>query len=351
MASELTTEEAVNKPSVYVEEGVAIYRASSLASCQNRLLMDRLGYQGEPPPASMQARFNAGHDHEPLILAKLESHGTVVYDRQGTIELPIGSKAKVRGHIDGLCAGDVYVTSINGRKLEEGTIIHVPDLVIVDAKAFAVSTWEKWQSGYWKGFDYYAYQQLAYAIGYGAKGILMACKNKNTDDHSFDYWEVDAMPVTHADIIKKVMRIEALAERGESALFESPCSPVDYPCPFYQFHDQKNVVKLRDGEVVGGLDGLEALLDEAADLEADIKDHKQRIDEIKEQIVMLYGGKEATAKLSRGTITTYRSTSTVTKWDSIAADLKTDVETAKKVYTQQTMSEKISVRITPKKEK
>ena len=310
----LTTEEAVSKPDVYVENGVAVYRASALASCQNRLLMARLGYEGAAPPEKMQARFNAGHDHEPLILAKLESFGTVVYDRQGSIELPVGKSAMVRGHIDGLCAGDVYVTSINGRKLDEGTIIQVDGLVIVDAKAFAVSTWEKWQGNYWRDFDYYSFQQMAYAIGYGAVGILMACKNKNTDEHSFDYWTVDAMPVTKADILKKVMAIEKMAAQGETALFELPCNPVSYPCPYWMFHDDADRITVKDGDVEGGFDVLTDLVQERLLIELRAKEDSARKTEIDAEIVRLYGFKEAGARLPIATVTTYHHSYSTTEW-------------------------------------
>jgi len=351
--TDLTTEEAVNKPDVYMEGDVAIYRASALASCQNRLLMARLGYDGASPPEKMQQRFNAGHDHEPLILRHLEDHGTVVYDRQGTIDIPIGKKAVIRGHIDGLCAGSVYVTSINGRKLVEPEIIEVDGLVIVDAKAFAISTWQKWQNNYWRDFDYYAFQQLAYAIGYGAKGILMAVKNKNTDEHSFDYWEIDAMPITKADIVRKVMMIEKLAERGESALFESACSPVSYPCPYWQFHPDEGKVTIKDGDVEGdqGLDAIEVLVKERILLDAEAEDIQTRKSEIDDELRRLYGFKEASAKLGVATVTTYHSSYSAVDWGAIAADLKSDVETIKKLYSVSQKSEKLSIRVTPKKEK
>ena len=347
-----TTEAPAHNPdaaAVYMENGIAVYRASSLMSCQNMLLMARLGYQGSSPPEHMQKRFDAGHYHEPLILAAYEAKGTTVYNRQGSVDLPIGSKALVRGHIDGMAAGQIYVDSINGRRLEEGTIMEVDGLVIVDAKALAQSGFDKWKKNQWRDFPYYEWQQFIYALGYDAKGIVMAVKNKNTDEHVFDYWEMSAMALSKADIVKRVMMIEKLADQGESALFESKCDPVSYPCPFFMFHQDEEKVTIKDGEVEGGFDRLEEIAVRRGEIDSLLKDLNSERDDLDEEIRNLYGQREASARLSVGTVTVYRSSYTGFDWDALSADTETDIDDLKGKYNRKLVSPKLSVRITKKK--
>ena len=344
-----------NAAAVYMEgegdDAVAVYRASSLMSCQNLLLMARLGYEGAAPPEEMQKRFDAGHYHEPLILGKLEEMGTTVYNRQGYVDLPVGKKALIRGHIDGMAAGAIYVNAINGRRLAEGTIIDVDGLVIVDAKALSQGGFEKWKANQWRDFPYYEWQQYIYALGFGAVGILMAVKNKNSDDHVFDYWEMEAMSISRADVMKRVLDIEKLAERGESALFESKCNPVSYPCPYFMFHPDDEKITIKDKDVEGGFDVLEALAVKRADADARIKQAQQERDDVDDEIRRLYGDQEASARLPWGTITVYRSTYSGFDWDALATDTKKSIDDLKKVYNKKLVSAKLSVRASKKKEK
>jgi hypothetical protein len=343
-----------NAAAVYMENDVAVYRASSLMSCQNLLLMARLGYDGAAPPADMQRRFDAGHVHEPLILGKYEEMcgGTPVYNRQGTVDVPVGFKALIRGHIDGMVAENIYVDSINGRRLAEGSMIFVNDVVVVDAKALSQAGFEKWKSNQWRDFPYYLWQQYIYAMGFDAAGVLMAVKNKNTDEHVFDYWEFDAMPLNRADVIQRVLMIEKLAERGEEALFENPCNPVSYPCPFFMFHPEDDgKIVIKDKDVEGGLERLEALVARREDVVQRIKDAEAEQADIDDEIRRLYGEQEATAKLDWGTLTVYRSTYRAFDWTALSADLGKPIDDLKEAYNLKVLSPKLSVRATKRKEK
>jgi hypothetical protein len=344
---------------VYIERHadgteVAVYRASSLMSCQNLLLMARLGYDGSSPPEWMQKRFDAGHDHEPLILAKLESEGQVeVYNRQGSVDLPVGSKAVIRGHIDGMLAGKLWVSSINGYRFSEPTTHVVDGLVIVDAKALSKAGYAKWVANQWRDFPYYLWQQFAYAKGYGAVGVLMAVKCKDSDEHVWDYWEIDAMPITAADLYRRVLYIEGLAEHGESAIFSSPCDPVSFPCPYWMFHPTGQDVTIDDGELTGGFEALETLAlkrNAAAEREREAKREKESLDE---EITELVSGRVAKAKLPGGAnFSTYHTTRSITDWAAIAQAVgEGDADDARERFTQTVPSQKLTVKVTVPKEK
>lgn len=365
----MITDEAVNKPSVYMEDdgegGMrAVYRASAIYSCQNALLAQRMGVGGHEPPPWLQQRFDAGHDHEPLILRRLQRDFMMSpYGQQDTVTWKIGP-ALVRGHVDAFNLGDFRVTHINGVVVgtdQLGTYLSEEigwsdgALVVVDAKALSDGSYKSWVSRAWTAFPHYAWQQFVYVEGSEAAGIVMAVKNKNTDDMRVEYWDRDHLGVTKADIVKKVMSIERMS-KDPAALFRDPCSPKMFPCPVFDLHPPSDEVKVTDGEIEGGFDAIAelAVQREAADrTEKAAAAEKERLDVL---IRALFGNAAAKATLPASSdlapkwkVSTYNSTYTGTNWEAIAKDLGCTVEGAKATYTTSMKSSKLTVKVTPPK--
>ena len=93
-------QEPDDRPSRYVEEGVTIYRASALGSCPKVLVAIGMGMTPEPPPAWLLPKFDQGIAGEPVVKRMLEGMGWKVYADQHLVQLRIGSRFMVRGHLD-----------------------------------------------------------------------------------------------------------------------------------------------------------------------------------------------------------------------------------------------------------
>jgi hypothetical protein len=344
---------AVDKPSVFMENGKAVYRASALGNCQNALLLARLGYSGSLPPEKMQARYDEGHAQESIIGAKLEKDfGFHLYGEQSTMEVDCGSSALVRGHVDWL-VGDsfeaTWVAADQGfshaiRRTSAGAMYHVdpPGPVVVDAKALAVSSFDSWMKYRWDAFPYYLWQQSVYAHAIGAAGVVMAIKNKNTSEYLVEYFPIEElMPMS--DIIRRVLHIEAMVANGVMP-FTEPCTPKMYPCPYFMFHsaDEKKEAPAE----------LQKLIDERQRVKAEMGALDGRVIAIDQKILQLC--KEPGTYGTEGfTTTLYRSGSSKTDWDLIAACLGTGTaREAKEQFVTKTQADKLSVRVTaiPQKE-
>lgn len=346
------------------DNGVATYRASAVYSCVNALVLARQGYDGAEAPPWLQVRYNAGHDHEPLILNKLErEYSFNLKGNQDEIELRCGGKAKIVGHIDAMHVGmegfPIRLTHVNGdgnnqepRPFETGDV-----LVVVDAKALAVSTFTSWERGRFTSFPYYAWQQRCYMLGLGATGLVMAVKNKNTDQLNVEYFTDTYMDdiVRRADIIKKVMEVEGLAALGGDGVFAKECTPM-FPCPYFFMHpddegkkkgkqknDLSDEVRIALVEKVGTRAGLKTAADNI----------QSQLDLLDDEIRDMVGGVEVSEKTPNGTLTTYHHGYTSPNWGAIAIACGLDgPEDAKNAFNTAKKSEKLSVKVsTPRGKK
>ncbi len=213
-----------DRPNVYEEEGVWVYRASAAGRCERELWAYRTGMTPTAHPDWLLKAFQEGHDNEDAIL-KVVGGVTMA---QRVIEIPVGKGVMFRGAIDG------YQES--SKKL-------------VDAKAFAESTYyTKWLKTGIRGFPGYTAQMRLYGAGLELQGLelnglIMAIGIKDDDGvvqkvKQFQY-SFDDLPVTLRDLKRKVMRIEAAAVSGEMP----PCvEPLQYPCSFFFIHDEKEIM-------------------------------------------------------------------------------------------------------------
>lgn len=222
-----------NRPSVYIEGDRVVYRASAVGGCLRALVAARLGYTPLPFDDNSELRMAEGNLHEPAIIDRLEEDGYEIDAEQREVELVIGDRIVIRGHIDGATSDRV-----------------------VEAKAMGQDPYGDWLA---KGFDgnyRYACQLSTYMAALNLKG-LMAVKNRNTGH--LHVTEVDEPPVPIALIKARVARVEAIARTGE--LPDCDVSST-WNCPFRFLHDQKDrqsVDVIDDDEV----DALAAAYDHA----------------------------------------------------------------------------------------
>lgn len=92
-----------DRPAVYVEGGKRIYRASQLGECARALVAAGLGMEPAEPHEFMQRAAEFGAEHEAGILDYLHrEYGFEILERQTQVELAVGSRYILRGHVDAI---------------------------------------------------------------------------------------------------------------------------------------------------------------------------------------------------------------------------------------------------------
>lgn len=240
-----------DRPNVYVENDVAIYRASSVGNCVKGLVAARLGMEPGPHPDWLLEKFAQGNVNEPIILMMLEENhhvsmwtdleleaaGYVLDDGQVLVELPVGSGVRIRGHLDGI--GD------------DGDVVYV-----VEAKAFGESFWDKYDKEGITGFPYYSAQLAIYMAATGLPGLFVIGR-KDTDGvvNEIRVTHFDEPPVNVGLVKAKVAKVERAAASGELP----GCDVKQYPCQWFHLGGE-----CREGGDRG------AGLEESEDLELDL---------------------------------------------------------------------------------
>ncbi len=240
---------ADHRPDVYREDGLWVFRASSLGNCEANLVRQALGQTPEPPPANMLAAYAQGKTNEPIILGKLKAKGWKELDDmvmsgygftrdasgQFATELKVGTKAIVRCHPDTIM--QCYKTTEEQRLAG----VEVGQRRVVEAKALAKS-WT-FDGAYTK--PQYAWQTSVEVATTGLPLLFVVGwkddETKIVDDIEFIVPE--APMYSKGQIIKRVLglvrMIEAI-EAGEAKLPE--CDYAQYPCGFYQLHNTETGV-------------------------------------------------------------------------------------------------------------
>lgn len=223
----LSDDDPINKPAVYVDAtGIAYYRMSALGMCDKALLALRQGYTPMAPPKKMQLRYDEGHLHEDSIMERAESeYGIPISGRQDELVLPIGSKVRLIGHIDGRGPWANGMAVVDGKTAADD----------------AFKAWSRVQDGadllrlfpyYWWQMGCYlnAPQHMSYEHG------VFAVKCKNSGEMQLVALGRDQFPGLGA-IAQRIMSIEA-------RLYDDlpmECVKASFPCPVYYLHDEKPV--------------------------------------------------------------------------------------------------------------
>lgn len=227
-----------DRANVYVEGDRVVYRASAVGGCVRALTAARLGYDPLPFDDAAEQRMAEGVLHEPAVVSWLEEHGWTVTDEQREVEVSVGDRLVIRGHIDG----------IGHRSSKERRVVEI--------KAMGDDVFKEWVGRGFEANQRYAHQLSVYMAGLGMPG-LMAVKNRNTGEVHLT--EVDDAPVAVAVLKTRVARVEAIARSGE---FPDCDSVQKWGCPYRYLHDAPmlpGVVPVDDAEV----DALAAAYDRA----------------------------------------------------------------------------------------
>lgn len=225
-----------NRPSVYVEGGRTVFRASALGGCLRALVAARLGYDPLPFDEAAELRMGEGNLHEPAIVQWLEGEGWTVIDQQREVELTVGDTLVIRGHIDG-----------NARLTGPTRLLEI--------KAMGHEPYKRWVADRFKSNERYAWQVSTYMHALDLPGLFVV-KNRNSGE--VDVMELDEAPIPLAKIKARVASVETIARRGDL-----PDCDVDYTwnCPYRFLHDQKALplAAVEDAEI----DALAAAYDRA----------------------------------------------------------------------------------------
>lgn len=324
---------ADHRPDVYREDGLWVFRASSLGNCEANLIRQALGQTPEPPPAAMLEAYAQGNTNEPIILDKLKAHGwkqtdmMVVegltggtYDDTGQLctELRVGKKAVVRCHPD---------TVVECFKTPVDSDVVLGERRVVEAKALAKS---------WT-FDRFYREKAAWqtSVEVATTGLpllfVVGWKDPETKivEDDVEFIVPDRPIYTKGQIIARVVRlvrmIEAI-EKGEAKLPE--CDYAQWPCGFWQLHNTETGVHAKKSIPTAD----EALTKSAAitlrsmlvNWRADVKAMnaaKERVEAHREQIELLMRANKVEGAIQCGsTKIAYTPESTTRKFKRGAVD-------------------------------
>lgn len=191
-------------------DGLVIYRASALGGCTKQLIALRQGYEEAPVPAQMQKVFDAGHDWEEVVHARMP-----LVARQTRIELAVSSKIAVVGHVDGVSD---TVDEVKSQNQDE---------------------WDKFERDGWDMnplWAKYKWQASAYMIALERPLRLIRVLRDSDPANPRISTQVYFEPwYSLAEIRARVLTIESQAAVG---VLPVACDPsVQYPCPVYYLHE------------------------------------------------------------------------------------------------------------------
>jgi hypothetical protein len=199
-----------------------VYRASAFGGCERALTAARLGYEPAPPPASLQATYNAGHAAEEWFNTL-----TILDNQQDSVRLDIpGTNMSIIGHIDGMRLGRV-----------------------VEIKSQSAAEFDKWTEDSWTTdplWMKYAWQTSIYRFALGGVALELIRIRRPPPDSGEGY-SYKAHYYPHAfhgldEIYYRARYLESLTELP-------PCTTTrTFGCPYYQFHEDRREL-IEDSEL------------------------------------------------------------------------------------------------------
>lgn len=212
------------RPSVYQDGPLTVYRGSSLGNCLLSLVAARRGYVPMPQKAFLETVAAEGHLHEPDIVKKVEEIGDWMIrgigENQLTLELEVGPNIVVRLHPDGIAS----------RSGEER---------VFEAKSMSDAVFRKFHKGGFQSHPGYAWQFSGEMAATDLPG-LFAYKNRNNGQ--LEILEVDYPPYSLADIKVRIARVEALANDEGIEVSEVACDIKGLGCLKYAYlHQAKSI--------------------------------------------------------------------------------------------------------------
>jgi hypothetical protein len=264
---------ADDRPIVYEENGVWVYRASSVGVSIRELVAARLGYPPLPPPEYLRKAAAAGNRYESIVKSRLGERGWIIDSEQPTIEIPIEGGTGpllIRGHLDG------DRVQVNGYPL-----------AMLEVKSMSARVWERWHVEGFAGFGTYAAQIAAYMHGTGRPAWYVVV-NRDDDDVELDIQFLEEPPVSWYEVMGRVLLSDHYAAQGELP----PCDrPSPYTCPYDHLCDHRLPLfaELESGEEET-IARLAAEYEEARRIKGEVESN---IKGIQEEIRLTLGDRDA----------------------------------------------------------
>lgn len=262
----------LNRPPIYKNNGTTFYRASSLGSCINELVLFAQGEEGEWKSSYTDRLLEVGNEYEPAIREKVTTDlDLAVVSKSDPVELEV-------------LPGHVVVGNTDGRAENSAGEMGV------EIKTLGPDSFKRFVSKGLDPFPEYQWQLSVYMLGLGLPWLYVAAERsrEEIDGEYHFYVDTDKVkilplitepPIPLSRIRRKVRRITTLAQLPISDL--PPCEKAKF-CSMVKFHDLiGGNVEAEQGEVVGMDDELYPLLVERQrlkDLEDKYAGERKEID-------------------------------------------------------------------------
>lgn len=207
-----------NRPIVYVEGDVLVFRASAIGRPLRCLTLAAIGEEPRPSPEYLLAAAEAGNEAEITVKQMLVDMGYRLdadedqYEVEHSEVVQLADRklwVKVRGHLDSLSC--VSPTTGEDRMLE--------------VKSMSQNVWDSWKLHRFHAFPEYAHQLSVYMHATG-KRALYAVINRDTGE--LELIEIDTPPI-EIDAIANKMRIVAILAESEQL---PDCEGAKYECAY-----------------------------------------------------------------------------------------------------------------------
>lgn len=245
-----TNDTADHRPDVYREGDKWVFRASSFGGCMRSLVLSAMGETKAPMPDVVRRGMDEGVEAEPVILKALGSRGwrmlegleqnvgvqglgtgTVDGTGQLALEMPIGNKAIIRCHPDGI--GKLFKVPLYQKD-------RMGELRVVEAKAIMNPEARVWER------EYYAWQ-VSIEMAVTGLPLLFAVGAKEGDEsehgrgvvlpENVQVTEMDTAPRSIAQIKARAFKLCKMLDEAVREGVLPDCDVKQWPCGFYgSFH-------------------------------------------------------------------------------------------------------------------
>lgn len=226
----MAVELAVDQPArddraiVYTEGSRRVYRASALGSCIRALVAAGLGMEPAEPHEFMQRAAEFGAEHEAGILEWLErERGFRMLQRQVPVELSVGARYTLRGHVDALAStqgGSGFIVEVKTAGQERAERL--------------VSALRSGPQTFVEAEPRYAFQVSVYMLRLKLPALYVVWPTLRHDGQlalakSPELVMLEKPPLGWSDVIRRIEDAERWIAKGELP----PCDRSDsYFCPF-----------------------------------------------------------------------------------------------------------------------
>jgi hypothetical protein len=237
------------------------YRASEFGGCTKMLVAKRLGMKPhESVPETMQKAFDRGNRHEVACLATMVDEGWDIGHHQLEVIVKHPTlDVQVVGHIDAM---SLRTTDRDYRLIE----VKAP-------QAWRRFVDEQWLDDPSPMVERYKWQISCYMLGLGSVEAVLACLDEG---FQLRYHGIEMPPYSLQDICDRMEMLEEMASHGYAGM-PKLCQPREYPCPYYNLHEDENISFAVDSQ-------LDTLVGVRSELNAQAATIKKKVEVVNEEI-------------------------------------------------------------------